>query len=436
MRGTYFTGGAVLGLALCATLGAVVSMGLHPGILGGPLAGICAAALIVIVAAAWGTGRASRRHSPARDEVGEEVVWECDAAGRFTHASPQCLELLGYAPEEARSLSIFDVTHPDEHAVVTHLLSTGRGWRRRPFRCVTKNGAPVWLRSTAVARVDGQGRFTGLVGASHRVWEAPPGEAARTSAAILRVLADDGLRTAFQPIVSLADGRVLGVEALSRFAVADDGRTAEDWFTDAARVGLGLDLEIHAATRALRLASALPGDAYVSVNLSPETLQWPGLPDALRKAPIPLTRIVVELTEHSAVEDYDALDGVLQPLREDGLRLAVDDAGAGYATFRHILRLAPDLIKLDRSLISGIDGDPARRALAGAVVALAREMGGVVVAEGIEQAAELAVVLGLGIDAGQGYLLGRPSTDEQDWLDWHRSPQPELSTTALVRASS
>jgi EAL domain-containing protein (putative c-di-GMP-specific phosphodiesterase class I) len=249
-------------------------------------------------------------------------------------------------------------------------------------------------------------------------------------------MADGALRTAFQPIVSLADGRVLGVEALSRFAVADEGRTAEDWFADAARVGLGVDLEIHAAVHALRLATALPEDAYVSVNLSPETLLWPGLPEVLAKAPIPPSRIVVELTEHSAVGDYDALDRALQPLREAGLRLAVDDAGAGYATFRHILRLAPDLIKLDRSLICGIDGDPARRALAGAVVALAREMGGVVAAEGLESSAELAVVLGLGIDAGQGYLLGRPSTDERDWRDWHRSLRPHLSTTAPLSARS
>src|SRR3954462_7454077 len=171
---------------------AVVCVGIHPGIVGGPAAGIQDTALIVTAAAAWATGRSRigaspRRRSAARDEVGEEVVWECDAAGRFTHASPQCLELLGYAPEEARSLSLFDVTHPDEHALVTHRLSIGQGWRRRRFRCVTKDGASVWLNSTAVAQADGRGRFSGLLGASHRAWDAPPGETADTSAAILRV---------------------------------------------------------------------------------------------------------------------------------------------------------------------------------------------------------------------------------------------------------
>ncbi|MGY1805605.1 EAL domain-containing protein [Blastococcus sp. SYSU D00922] len=418
------SGGAGLGAALGAAVVAVVCLVVRPDVLGGPVPGLHGAAVVVIAAAGWATGRFSRpgaasgRHAVARDQVGEEVVWECDASGRLTHAGPQCLELLGYAPEEARSLSLHDITHPDEHAVLTHLLAAGRGWRRRAFRCVTKAGDAVWLRSTAVARTDGQGRFTGLLGASHPVWEAPAGDPARTSAAIVRVLADGAVRTAFQPIVSLADGRVLGVEALSRFAVADEGRTAEDWFTDAARVGLGVDLEIHAALHALRQATALPGNAYVSVNVSPETLLWSGFPDALRAAPVPLSRVVVELTEHSPVEDYDALERALRPLRRAGLRIAVDDAGAGYATFRHILRLAPDLIKLDRSLISGIDGDPARWALAGAVVALARGMHAVVVAEGVERPEERAAMLRLGVDVGQGYLLGRPSTEERDWRRW------------------
>ena len=442
MRGKHLTRGAVSGLALGAALCAVVYAGNHPGIVGGPPAGVRDAALVVVVAAAWASGRSSRswagarRQRAARDEVGEEVVWECDDTGRFTHASPQCLELLGYVPEEARALSLFDITHPDEHPLVANLLSTGQGWRRRPFRCVTKDGAPVWLRSTAVAQVDGLGRFSGLLGASHRDWDDPRAETAATAAAVLQVLAGDVLRTAFQPIVSLADGRVLGAEALSRFASADGERTAEDWFTDAARVGLGVDLEVHAAQQALRMATALPEDAYVSVNLSPETLLWPGLPDALRKSPIPLSRILVELTEHSAVGDYDALDRALRPLRDEGLRIAVDDAGAGYATFRHVLRLAPDVIKLDRSLISGIDGDPARRALAGAFVAFAREVHGVVVAEGIERSAELAVVLDLGVDAGQGYLFSRPSTDARDWQHWGRSRRPQLETGALLSARS
>jgi EAL domain-containing protein (putative c-di-GMP-specific phosphodiesterase class I) len=174
----------------------------------------------------------------------------------------------------------------------------------------------------------------------------------------------------------------------------------------------------------------------VAVNLSPETLLWPGLPDALWEAPIPLSRIVVEVTEHVPVEDYEALDGALRPLRDGGLRIAVDDAGAGYATFRHILRLTPDLIKLDRSLISGIDGDPARRALAGAVVAFAREVRGVVVAEGIERSADLAVVRRLGVDAAQGYLFSRPSTDERDWHGWDCSRWPHLPTTGLLSAGS
>src|SRR4051794_13568680 len=177
MRRKHLTGGAVLGLALVAGVCAVV----YAGIVRGPMSGVRDAALMVIAAAAWGTGRSSRsgaaerRLAAVRDEVGEEVVWGCDTAGRFTHASPQCMELLGYAPEEAPSLSLFDVAHSSEHAVVAHLLSSGQGWRRRPFRCVTKDGAPVWLHSTAVAQTDSRGRFSGLRGASHRVCDGGPG---------------------------------------------------------------------------------------------------------------------------------------------------------------------------------------------------------------------------------------------------------------------
>ena len=102
-----------------------------------------------------------------------------------------------------------------------------------------------------------------------------------------------------------------------------------------------------------------------------------------------------------------------------GVRLAVDDAGAGFASFRHILRLCPEYIKLDRTLIENIAEDPARRALAAAVVLFALEMGSAVVAEGVETLAELRTAQTLGIDAAQGFLLGRPTDDWNTWAEWH-----------------
>jgi EAL domain-containing protein (putative c-di-GMP-specific phosphodiesterase class I) len=129
-------------------------------------------------------------------------------------------------------------------------------------------------------------------------------------------------------------------------------------------------------------------------------------------------RIVLELTERFAVADYKPLVEATERLRESGVRIAVDDAGADFASMRHILQLNPDLIKLDRSIISGIDADPGRRALGRAMVSFAAELGAMLVAEGIETETELCTVTELGMNAGQGYLLGRPSVQAEDWLGW------------------
>ena len=117
---------------------------------------------------------------------------------------------------------------------------------------------------------------------------------------------------------------------------------------------------------------------------------------------------MLELTEHAGIADYNELAEALAPLRESGVRLSVDDAGAGFASLRHILNLRPDIIKLDIGLIRGIDADPARRALASALVGFAAEIGAVIVAEGIETPDELATLCALRVTYGQGYHLARP----------------------------
>jgi EAL domain-containing protein (putative c-di-GMP-specific phosphodiesterase class I) len=119
-------------------------------------------------------------------------------------------------------------------------------------------------------------------------------------------------------------------------------------------------------------------------------------------------RTVVEVTEHAAIENYRSFQDAVDGLRKDGVRLAVDDAGAGYASFRHILQLSPDIIKLDLTLTRDIDHDRARRAMASALIAFAKETDAEIVAEGIETEAELETLIGLGTRYGQGYHLGRP----------------------------
>jgi EAL domain-containing protein (putative c-di-GMP-specific phosphodiesterase class I)/DNA-binding NarL/FixJ family response regulator len=218
-------------------------------------------------------------------------------------------------------------------------------------------------------------------------------------------LAPGAISPVFQPVVDLATGAVVGVEALSRFP-ADPSRRPDEWFREAAIVGMAVDLELAAVGASFSLVDRLPPDAYLSVNLSPETLASRRFVEMLDR--IDPNGLTVEITEHAAVEDYDALDPALQRLRDRGGRLAIDDAGSGYASLRHILRLAPEVIKLDISLTRDIDTDEAKRALSSAMVSFAGQIRADIVAEGIETASELAALRALGVPYGQGYHLARP----------------------------
>jgi EAL domain-containing protein (putative c-di-GMP-specific phosphodiesterase class I)/AmiR/NasT family two-component response regulator len=222
----------------------------------------------------------------------------------------------------------------------------------------------------------------------------------------------------FQPIIELAAGRTVGYEALARFAL-EPQRTPDRWFADAATVGLGHTLELSAVAKALDDLPLLPLDAFMAINVSPEVIMRPELLDLITPEIAP--RIVLELTEHHPVEDYAPVIDALDRLRHRGARLGVDDTGAGFASLRHILALEPDVIKLDLSLVRDVDQDPARRALAGALVAFAAETGTHLVAEGVETAEELGTLIGLGVGWAQGYHLGRPA-------DPSVTPKPLLAT--------
>jgi len=219
------------------------------------------------------------------------------------------------------------------------------------------------------------------------------------------VIDNDSLRMVFQPVVHLGSGTTVGVEALARFPTSTPPRRPDQWFAEATLAGLGTDLEITAIQSALQHFTALPAGAYMALNVSPATINDPRLAESITPyAP----RIVLELTEHEAVDGYDALLAALNELRRSGVRLAVDDAGSGYAGLQHILRVQPDIIKLDLTLTRNIHADPARRALASALVTFADETGAAIIAEGIERAEELITLRNLRVGYGQGYHLGRP----------------------------
>ena len=213
-------------------------------------------------------------------------------------------------------------------------------------------------------------------------------------------------RMVFQPICNLSDRTVSGFESLSRFDI-EPIHPPGYWFDVADKAGLGLELELHAIAKALPALERLPTSSSMSVNCSPELLLTSSLHQLLDGID-DVSRLVLEITEHAEVKDYKALALGLEPHRRRGVRLAVDDAGAGYSSMRHILNLAPEIIKLDMSITQCVDVDEKRRALAKGLTSFAHEIGSLVIAEGVERPEELDMLKKLGVDCAQGYLLSRP----------------------------
>ncbi|HEY2916853.1 MAG TPA: EAL domain-containing protein [Candidatus Limnocylindrales bacterium] len=232
---------------------------------------------------------------------------------------------------------------------------------------------------------------------------AARGELAAERARLTHMLRVRAFGTVFQPIVNLESGAVVGHEALTRFT---DGTRPDTRFVEAAHAGLALDYELAAIRTAIEQAANLPRGGFLGLNISPDVLAeaGPGLRSALRQ---PIKPIVLEVTEHAAILDYGRVRTVVEGLT--AIRLAVDDAGAGYASLRHILELAPDFVKLDISLVRGIEHDPLRQSLIAGLVHYAARSGISLIAEGIEQPAEAETMRSLGVELGQGYLFGRPA---------------------------
>ena len=228
---------------------------------------------------------------------------------------------------------------------------------------------------------------------------------AEISTAVRTIITGEGLSCLYQPIVDVARGRVVGFEALARFATIP-ARSPDAWFADAARVGLEVELENRVIASALQSFPVLPASVSVAFNVSSNILLNGRLERAF--AGVSLGRVVLEINEHMSCRQYDEIARVLAPLRERGLRIAVDDDGGGLESFDHIVNLRPDIIKLHRTLVRGIDNDPARRAHASALVQFAKSQNCELIAEGVETAAELSALKNLGVSHMQGYFLRRP----------------------------
>jgi EAL domain-containing protein (putative c-di-GMP-specific phosphodiesterase class I) len=227
---------------------------------------------------------------------------------------------------------------------------------------------------------------------------------------IEEIIRSQAFHPEFQPVLDLRTGRTVGFEALTRF----DNGVRPDWvFADAVKAGIGSELEAATLIAAVRDGAALPPDAWLSLNVSPSFL---GAYDELAGILAGRNRpIVLEVTEHELIDDYPRLHAAMRALGTD-VRLAVDDAGAGVANFRHLVDLRPDLIKIDAGMVHGVQADVSRQALIVGLVHFAEVSGAQVLAEGVETRREQDTVTRLGVTLGQGFLLARPAPVSR-WME-------------------
>ncbi len=257
-------------------------------------------------------------------------------------------------------------------------------------------------------------------------------EGLRWAERIERALRGEGVRTVFQPIVDLGARAVVGYEALTRF---DDrsGRYLgpEEWFAAAHEFGAGADLEATCLALALSHRPSLPAGCFLSLNVDPDALRSPRVRQLLERQGR-LDGVVLEITEHRPWS-WPTMAPAVAELRSEGARFAIDNAGTGQAGIRQLLDVRPDLLKLDRGLVDGIDTDEAKEALVEMVELFSRRIDACVLAEGVETHAEAACLASLGVPLAQGYLFGRPA---EPWIDLPPTAFVDRATADVGRPPS
>lgn len=232
------------------------------------------------------------------------------------------------------------------------------------------------------------------------------------AAVLFDLQVDRDLFVVFQPIVELGTHSTVGVEALARFPGL--GRGPAEVFAEAWSYDNGMDLELRTAEAALRFIDRLPDDQYMAINLAPDTLGSSRFLDLVKNSGKEgCRRTVVEITEHAAVEDYLALKESREKLRDLGVRFAIDDVGTGYSGLEHMLRIEPDILKLDGALIEAIDTSPNKQAMVAALQTYAGRIDTRLIAERVETRAEHDTLRILGLNYGQGYHFAKPAPFEQ-----------------------
>ncbi|HME80540.1 MAG TPA: GGDEF domain-containing protein [Candidatus Eremiobacteraceae bacterium] len=261
---------------------------------------------------------------------------------------------------------------------------------------------------------------------------AAPAPTAERDDDLEQVLNENRIRSVFQPIINLADGSVFGYEALSRGPIGTRLEGADALFGAAAAVGATHRLERVCRFRSIAAAAGIPSGCYLFLNLSPRVLeeQNAGLSrEVIEQSRLAQERVVLEITEKQAIADFDLLKRALLYYYRQGFKVAIDDAGAGHNSLRAVTEVRPHFIKLDMALVRDIDRDRAKNALVSAIIIFAKRIDAKVLAEGIETVDELATLIEIGVDLGQGFLLGRPSSGFIE-------PKPEIAAFIRERSST
>jgi EAL domain-containing protein (putative c-di-GMP-specific phosphodiesterase class I) len=224
---------------------------------------------------------------------------------------------------------------------------------------------------------------------------------------VAKLLESDAISVVYQPVVDMRVGddatTVVGYESLARFPHS----TPPEWFASAGSAGMGLDLELLAIRAGIEGFSSRKADSFLALNLSNATLLASRLISALDG--IDPGRVVLELSDTARIRSYQTTRRTVDALRERGIRLAVDDVGADEIDLWHILRLDPEVIKLDRHLVADQENIRRNSALIRGITVMARDLGVMVVAEAVETEHERQRLLSLGVEFGQGYLFGKPA---------------------------
>lgn len=228
-----------------------------------------------------------------------------------------------------------------------------------------------------------------------------------------RIIVREEVNVLYQPILTLGELDIFGFEALSTAADGTGIANAEMLFALAAEANLSTQLDRVCRRRAFTDAQRWLGDSRLFLNTDPRTIEELGTRDdalfhLFQSGGISPHRVVLEITERSAIGNLALFEATLNRLRDYGIGIAVDDAGAGYASLNTIARLKPDFLKFDIALVRGIDRDRVKQELLATVQELGSRVNARVIAEGIETEGELTTLMEAGVEFGQGYLLAKP----------------------------